>query len=342
MNLKGKKIFVMLGSSGSGKDTIAKSVFPSIGIPELISDTTRKPREGEVHGVNYYFRPSTEAFFAVPKIEWAEYPKDSGRYYGLSVEEVENKLSKYDTVYAVLEIQGAKFLKERYPDETIIIFCYVQLEEQIRRMLQRGDSEEAILERINNVKVNSEDKNYIYADFIIENTDLSRSIERLNNIVHHINNKEGKNIEIERKFLIKELPDLTELPREEVTQGYISFDPEIRVRKANNKYTKTTKSKGGLIRKEHTMEITEEEYLSLLKKIKGSIINKKRYFMLQGNHKIEIDVYGGNLSKLAVAEVEFMSEKEANSFIAPSWIGKEITDIECYKNSNLAKICFDV
>ena len=127
-------------------------------------------------------------------------------------------------------------------------------------------------------------------------------------------------MEIERKFLIKELPDnLETFPCRFLEQGYLSTEPVVRVRQDNDKYELTYKSKGLMVREEHNLPLTKEAYLHLKEKADGRIITKKRYMIPFSKYTIELDVFQGDLAPLLLAEVEFPSEEEANAFIPPEW-----------------------
>ena len=147
-------------------------------------------------------------------------------------------------------------------------------------------------------------------------------------------------MEIERKFLVKEIPEHLNLyHHNQIIQGYIpTKEPgvEKRVRKKGNKYSLTIKSAGSLVRSEQEIEIPEKRFLSLWKMTEGRRIEKTRYDLPYDGKKIELDIYSGNLEGLVVAEVEFNSEQEAESFVVPNWFGEEVTYNNRYRNKNLA------
>jgi len=147
-------------------------------------------------------------------------------------------------------------------------------------------------------------------------------------------------IEIERKFLVKELPaDLENYPHSEIMQGYLIItdnDIEVRIRKKGDKYFETVKAGSGLVRKESEKEIPKEAFWDHWPLTEGKRVEKVRYEILYNGKLIELDVYSGELEGLAVAEVEFDSEEENVSFTPPEWFGKEVTHDERYKNKNLA------
>lgn len=147
-------------------------------------------------------------------------------------------------------------------------------------------------------------------------------------------------MEIERKFLVDRLPDdLTSYPSRTIEQGYLNIDPVIRIRKDNDKYELTYKSKGFMTRQEYNLPLTEEAYRHLLPKIDGRLIQKTRYMIPLGEGlTAEVDIFNGDLSPLILAEVEFLDEPSARKFIPPKWFGKDVTFSEKYHNSALSRI----
>lgn len=144
-------------------------------------------------------------------------------------------------------------------------------------------------------------------------------------------------MEIERKFLVKELPELLDCANKKITQAYISTDPVIRIRKMDNAYALTVKSHGSMVREEFELPITQEQYESLWNKIDYSPIEKVRYFIpLSGGLVAELDIYHGHLEGLMTVEVEFSSKSQAQNFEVPSWFGEDITLDNRYKNNNLS------
>ena len=163
-----------------------------------------------------------------------------------------------------------------------------------------------------------------------------------------------KNIEIERKFLVKkqDLPkDYKKYNSYKIVQSFIYIKPAIRLRKVNNKYILTIKEKlisiekSDLARKEHEFFIPKALYDALHKLIIGREIVKRRYNIPYkfGDKKytIELDIFEKELKGLIYAEVEFDSIKDANRFIPPSWFYRDVTSIEKYKNTSLS-ICKDI
>ncbi|KAB1440967.1 CYTH domain-containing protein [Candidatus Galacturonibacter soehngenii] len=151
-------------------------------------------------------------------------------------------------------------------------------------------------------------------------------------------------MEIERKFLIKYLPDnLEKYACIAIEQAYLSTDPVVRVRKSNDNYTLTYKSKGFLSREEYNMPLTKDSYYHLREKADGNIISKKRYLIpYDSNLTIELDLFLEPFETLMLAEVEFDSEEQAKAFIPPDWFEKDVTFSKEYHNSYLSSKIFNV
>lgn len=145
-------------------------------------------------------------------------------------------------------------------------------------------------------------------------------------------------MEIERKFLVSELPeDLENYPCRLIEQGYLCTAPVVRIRKDNDKYELTYKSKGLMVREEYNLPLNHEAYEHLKSKIDGRLIQKRRYMLPYLTYTIELDVFEGELAPLILAEVEFPSEDEANHFTPPSWFAEDVTLCGIYHNSALSK-----
>ena len=143
-------------------------------------------------------------------------------------------------------------------------------------------------------------------------------------------------MEIERKFLVGELPQLDGYSHSEIVQGYVSFSPEIRVRKLDDKYYRTEKGEGMIIREENEWEIDKETAEKMFKEVKTNLIEKTRYYIPYNKYVIELDIYKGIFKGLIVAEVEFESMEEAQAFTPPDWFIEDISEKREYRNKILA------
>lgn len=144
-------------------------------------------------------------------------------------------------------------------------------------------------------------------------------------------------MEIERKFTVKELPDVTKYNFHIMEQGYLNTNPVVRVRKEDESYYLTYKGKGMLAREEYNLPLTKEAYEHLVEKADGVIIRKKRYLIPYEAYTIELDVFEEPYETLVIAEVEFETEQDAGRFIPPEWFAKDVTYDPAYHNSNLSK-----
>lgn len=147
-------------------------------------------------------------------------------------------------------------------------------------------------------------------------------------------------MEIERKFTVKSIPaNLSEYPCRKLEQGYLNISPVVRVRREDDNYYLTYKGKGFLVREEHNLALTKEAYLHLREKADGLIITKDRY-LIPFNEKltIELDIFAGPLAPLVLAEVEFETEEEANTFTPPEWFDKDVTNDPSFSNSALSQM----
>ena len=145
--------------------------------------------------------------------------------------------------------------------------------------------------------------------------------------------------EIERKFLVRRLPDgLAAFPSKQFEQGYLSTDPVLRVRREDDEYFVTYKESGLLARKEYNLPLTAEAYQHLVQKADGTVIQKTRYRIPEkGGLTIELDVFHGELEPLVMAEVEFSSLEEADAYRPPDWFGTEVTQESAYHNSTMSR-----
>lgn len=173
-----KKIIALVGGSGSGKTTIGRELEKH-NIIQIVSHTTRQPRKGEIEGVDYYYIDK-ETFDTLEKIEEVEY---NGNFYCFSKSEVDEKLSKHDTLYVVIDRHGYDQMRAVYGDMVIGIFLFISLEEMEKRMTARGDKRENILSRIKHAIETKELENGKYFNHQIENIDLDKSVQAVLDIV---------------------------------------------------------------------------------------------------------------------------------------------------------------
>lgn len=145
-------------------------------------------------------------------------------------------------------------------------------------------------------------------------------------------------MEIEKKYLIHKLPEnLETYPRKKIQQAYLCTNPVVRIRKQDEEYILTYKGKGLMVREEYNLPLNRDAYEHLLQKADGIILTKTRYLLpLPQGLTIELDVFDAPYENLRLAEVEFSSEEEANSFVPPEWFGEDVTFSSKYHNSVLS------
>lgn len=146
-------------------------------------------------------------------------------------------------------------------------------------------------------------------------------------------------MEIERKFLIKKLPEqLESYEKKQISQGYLCTNPVVRIRRSDEEYYLTYKGKGFMVREEYNLPLTAEAFEHMLPKIDGILIDKIRYLIpLDEKHTAELDIFQGRLEPLRLVEVEFETVEDAENFVVPDWFGDEVTDKSEYTNSSLSK-----
>jgi CYTH domain-containing protein len=147
-------------------------------------------------------------------------------------------------------------------------------------------------------------------------------------------------MEIERKFLLAELPPPESLPEPTgIVQGYVDTGvsgTEVRLRRKGNVCFLTLKSGSGLQRQESEVELTTAQFDVLWPSTEGRRVEKDRYELPFQNHLIELDIFHGALKGLVVAEVEFGSVEESQRFVPPDCFGREVTGNPRYQNRLLA------
>ncbi len=133
-------LIVLSGPSGVGKGTVREAVFrdPETKFEYSISMTTRKPREGEQDGVDYYFRSRAEFEQAIADGKMLEYAEYVGNYYGTPLDYVEEKLAKGIDIFLEIEIQGAMQVKKKMPEGVFIFLTPPDLGELKNRLIGRG------------------------------------------------------------------------------------------------------------------------------------------------------------------------------------------------------------
>ena len=185
MNLGEKhsgKLFILSGPSGAGKGTICKGLLEQTDLQLSISMTTRVPREGEIHGVHYYFVSESEFVKRIEDDGFLEHAQVYGNRYGTPKDPVIEKLKQGIDVILEIDIQGALKVKENYPDGVFIFILPPSMAELRKRLTGRGtETAEAIEMRLGEtMKELSFIEKY---DYCVVNGELEEAVNRVKAIV---------------------------------------------------------------------------------------------------------------------------------------------------------------
>ncbi len=182
------KLFIITGPSGVGKGTILEKFFHNNkNIIYSISETTRKPRPGEVNGVNYFFVTKEEFEASIQNDEFLEWAKYSDNYYGTKKKFVLKALSQGADVLLEIETQGAKKIMEKFPDCITIFFTPPNLDELEKRLRGRKtEDEESIQKRLQRVR--EELKLAPHYKYAIVNDKVEDALEKLQKVYENEKN----------------------------------------------------------------------------------------------------------------------------------------------------------
>lgn len=175
-------LYVFVGSSGSGKNTIAEKYFGKE--KEVVSFTTRKKRPKEINGIDYYFISEDEVSELENKHQLVEHSIYDGNHYGLSKYSLYNKLNSGDC-YAILDFNGYKSVKEILGDSVIGIYIDLDIDTLMSRLKNRNESDEFISKRLELFKKEQLEKNN-FKYIIKNNISLENSILQLEKIIEEL------------------------------------------------------------------------------------------------------------------------------------------------------------
>ena len=177
-------LIVLSGPSGVGKGTVRKAIFDSEenDFQYSISMTTRKQREGEVDGVDYYFRSREEFEAMIEAGEMLEYAEYVGNYYGTPLTYVNQTLDEGKDVFLEIEVQGAQQVKDKVPDGVFIFLTPPDLAELKSRIIGRGTDEMSVIEERMAVAREEIEMMALY-DYAVVNDEVPLAVQRIKDII---------------------------------------------------------------------------------------------------------------------------------------------------------------
>lgn len=177
-------LIVLSGPSGVGKGTVRKAIFdsPDTEFEYSISMTTRQQREGEVDGVDYFFRTKEEFKKLIDEGKMLEYAEYVGNYYGTPVEYVEKTLNEGKDVFLEIEVQGAMQVKEKFPDGVFIFLTPPDLAELKSRIVGRGTDDMKVIEERMKMAIREIEMMSHY-DYAVVNDEVPLAVERIKKII---------------------------------------------------------------------------------------------------------------------------------------------------------------
>ena len=177
-------LIVLSGPSGVGKGTVRKEIFSqkNTSFEYSISMTTRSPRAGEVDGVDYFFKSREEFEALIEQGKLLEYAEFVGNYYGTPVDYVRETTLKGKDVFLEIEVEGAKQVREKFPDGLFIFLSPPSLSELKNRIFTRGTESEEIINNRMNVAREEIEMMHLY-DYVVENDTVENACEKIKAII---------------------------------------------------------------------------------------------------------------------------------------------------------------
>ncbi|NLK17749.1 MAG: guanylate kinase [Clostridiales bacterium] len=190
MGKKRGRLIIISGPSGVGKGTVVSILMKKCdNLIKSVSITTRKPRAGEVDGVNYFFRSVDEYLAIKEKDGFLETFQIYGNYYGTPAEFVNRKLSEGKNVLLEIDVQGALEVKRKMPEALLIFIAPPSLEELKDRLKGRNtEDKESFKKRLSAAE--AEIKRGSSYDFCVINDDAERAAEEIREIIERITLKQ--------------------------------------------------------------------------------------------------------------------------------------------------------
>ncbi len=177
------KLFVISGSSGVGKGTVINKFLSLHSDFKLsISCTTRKKRDGEQEGINYYYLSNEDFQKSVKNNEFLEWAEFSGNYYGTKKDFVEKYLANGENLILEIDTKGALNVKKIMPESILIFIAPPSVEELEARLRGRHtETEDAIQKRLASIKLEIENSKQF--DYKVINDTVENAVKKLEEIM---------------------------------------------------------------------------------------------------------------------------------------------------------------
>lgn len=176
------KLIVISGPSGVGKGTICNQVIKEINVEYSVSTTTRKPREGEVDGINYFFVSKEEFIKGIDNDKFLEYNIYNDNYYGTSKKFVMDKLKEDKNIFLEIDVNGARNIKNIFNEAILIYIAPPSIDDLKKRLLDRGTESEEVINRRLAIAA-KELKQIDFYDYVVINDNADRATEEVINIL---------------------------------------------------------------------------------------------------------------------------------------------------------------
>lgn len=180
--MKKGKFIIISGPSGVGKGTICNVLLDELKAWYSVSMTTRWIREGEVDGVNYYFISKDEFKKRIDEGQLLEYNIYNDNYYGTPKDKVLEKLNEGMDVILEIEVNGARNIKNIFPDALLIYIAPPSVEILRERLIGRGTEDIETIEKRLRIAAD-ELKQTDFYDYVIVNADLDTAINQVKEII---------------------------------------------------------------------------------------------------------------------------------------------------------------
>lgn len=179
------KLVIISGPSGVGKSTICHELVNRVNAVLSVSDTTRKPGQGEAPGKDYNFLSQEQFDEKIKTGQFLEHAEVFGHHYGTPKEAVEQALKQGKNVILEIDVQGARMAKQTYPDALMVFILPPSQSDLVGRMAARARGENADIAKL---RLNSAGREiaaaWQYYEHMVINADVNQAVEEIIQIIH--------------------------------------------------------------------------------------------------------------------------------------------------------------